>query len=113
MSCPVTLYLSHAISLQSPQGYPYPSLPLNRPWRLRRHIIDHAIDAFDLIGDACCGAAEEGHFKPRLEHNALEAKFALLISNGEFQRLEHRTDDRQARSNYSVALPIGIGYFYE
>ncbi len=37
------------------------SFPLDRARRLRRHVVDDAIDALDLIDDAGRGAAEEGH----------------------------------------------------
>jgi hypothetical protein len=38
-----------------------PSLPLDRARRLARHVVNDAIDAFDLVDDARRGAAEEGH----------------------------------------------------
>jgi hypothetical protein len=34
----------------------YFSLPLNRPRRLRRHVVDHAVDALHLVDDARRGA---------------------------------------------------------
>ena len=39
----------------------YPSLPLDRAGRLRRHVVDDAVDALDLVDDARRGAAEEAH----------------------------------------------------
>src|ERR1700722_1127760 len=37
------------------------SLPLNRPRRLTRHIIDHTIDALHLVDDARRHRADEFH----------------------------------------------------
>ena len=36
-------------------------LPLNRSRRLARYVINHAVDAFDLIDNAGGGAAKEIH----------------------------------------------------
>src|SRR5664279_5626542 len=38
-----------------------PSLPLNRPRRLRRHVIHHPIDALDLVDDPPRGLTQELH----------------------------------------------------
>src|SRR6185437_12109872 len=59
MSYPVTLYFSYAIPLQSPPEYPTPSLPLDRAGRLRGHVVDDAVDAFDFVDDARRDAAEQ------------------------------------------------------
>lgn len=34
------------------QDIPPPSLPLDRPWRFARHIVDDAVDAAHLLDDA-------------------------------------------------------------
>src|SRR5437667_11250792 len=44
-------------------GYPTPLLPLDRARRLRRHIIDHAVDALDLVDDPRCHMRDEFHFE--------------------------------------------------
>src|SRR5882757_9420071 len=40
-----------------------PSLPLNRPRRLARHVIHHPVDALDLVDDPRRGLAEEFHLE--------------------------------------------------
>ena len=37
-----------------------PSLPLDRPGRLARHVIDDPVDAFHFVDDAGGDAGEEG-----------------------------------------------------
>ena len=37
----------------------YPLLPLDRAWRLRRHVINDTVDALDLVDDAGRHRAEE------------------------------------------------------
>src|SRR4051812_14572782 len=37
------------------------SLPLDRAGRLRGDVVDHAVDAFDLVDDAGGDVADEGH----------------------------------------------------
>src|SRR3546814_18108165 len=38
---------------------PFPSLPLDRPRRLARHVVDHPVDALHLVDNPRRGAAEE------------------------------------------------------
>ena len=38
-----------------------PSLPLDRAGRLRGHVINHAVDAFDLVDDAGRDGSDEFH----------------------------------------------------
>ena len=57
MNYSVTLYLSYAIPSKAREGIP--SLPLDRPRRLRRNIVDHAVDALDLVDDPGRDAAQE------------------------------------------------------
>lgn len=40
-----------------------PSFPLDRARRLRRYVVDHAVDALDLVDDAGRGFAEELHIE--------------------------------------------------
>ena len=41
--------------------HPPPLVPLDRPRRLRGHVIDHPADALDPVDDAGRGAGEEAH----------------------------------------------------
>src|SRR3546814_8320721 len=43
-------------------------LPLDRPRRLAGHVVDHAVDALDLVDDAGRGAAQEGVVEDRKAH---------------------------------------------
>jgi hypothetical protein len=56
-----TILLPYTFTTLSPskalQGTALPSLPLDRPRRLARHIVDDPIDALDLIDDPRRGAA--------------------------------------------------------
>ena len=42
----------------TPETRHFPSLPLDHPRRLRRDVIDHAVDALDLVDDAGRGGAQ-------------------------------------------------------
>ena len=45
--------LLHRVAvLNAVDGDGHTSLPLNRSWRSRGHVIHHAVDAFDLVDDA-------------------------------------------------------------
>ena len=43
------------------QGIPHPSFPLDCARRLARHVVDHTIDALDLVDDPRRRATKEGH----------------------------------------------------
>src|SRR5215211_6550373 len=53
----------HTMILQSiaPSAADYPLLPLDRARRFAGHVVDHAVDALDLVDDARGHGAEEGH----------------------------------------------------
>src|SRR5215813_2049225 len=51
----------HDFGISRPLPQPHPSLPLDRAGRLRGHVVDHAVDALDLVDDAGRDVGEEFH----------------------------------------------------